>query len=116
MTKTRHPSAMEDQEFRADLVDIAVTKFRSGKIGRRNMLTLLGALGLVTLTVWELRVPGGAPRRGVFGIDTTRGDRLFISMLGTAFIMLAWLAMLGTPLWGALAVAAVYWLGVFRYV
>lgn len=71
---------------------------------------------LVSLTVWELKSPGGAPRRGVLGIDTTRGDRLFISMLGTAFIMLAWLAFLGSPLWGAVGVAVVYWIGVFRYV
>jgi len=74
------------------------------------------ALCLITLTVWELKVPGGAPRRGAFGIDTTRGDRLFISLLGSAFIMLAWLAFAGPPLWGALVVAALWWAGVFRYV
>ena len=42
--------------------------------------------------------PGGAPRRGILGLDTTRGDRLFISLLGTAFIFLAWLGFMGTPL------------------
>jgi len=71
---------------------------------------------LITLTVWELRVPGGAPRRGVLGIDTTRGDRLFISLLGTAFIMLAWLGLVGPMLWAAVAIAVVYWLLVFRFV
>jgi len=71
---------------------------------------------LVTMTVWELKSPGGAPRRGVFGIDTTRGDRLFISLLGTAFILLAWLAAVGSPLWGALGVAVVWWAFVFRFV
>ncbi len=65
---------------------------------------------------WEWRRPGGAPRRGVLGLDTTRGDRLFISLLGSAFIFLAWLGFLGTPLWGALAIALVYGFAVFRWV
>ena len=33
--------------------------------------------------------PGGAPRHGILGLDTTRGDRLFISLLGSAYIHLA---------------------------
>ncbi len=71
---------------------------------------------LVTMTIWELRSPGGAPRRGVFAIDTTRGDRLFISLIGSAFIFLAWLAIMGTPLWGPLVIAII-WAGfVFRFV
>ena len=40
----------------------------------------------------EWRRPGGAPRHGVLGLDTTRGDRLFIALLGSAFIFLGWLA------------------------
>ncbi len=71
---------------------------------------------LTTLTVWELRSPGGDPRRGVLGIDTTRGDRLFISLLGSAFIMLAWLGLVGPTLWWAVPIAAVYGFLVFRYV
>ena len=74
------------------------------------------ALCLITMTVWELRVPGGAPRRGVLGLDTTRGDRLFLSLLGSAFIFLAWLGMMGTPLWAPLGIAIVYALAVFRWV
>jgi predicted small integral membrane protein len=34
--------------------------------------------------VLEWRSPGGAPRRGILGLDTTRGDRLFITLLGSA--------------------------------
>ena len=74
------------------------------------------ALCLLTMTVWELISPGGAPRRGILTLATTRGDRLFISLLGTAYILLAWLALMGTPLWGGLGIAAVYWLIVFRFV
>lgn len=74
------------------------------------------AVCLITMTVLELRNPGGAPRRGVLGLDTTRGDRLFIWLLGSAFIFLAWLGLIGTPLWGPLAIALVYGFSVFRWV
>ena len=74
------------------------------------------ALCLGVMVFWEWRRPGGAPRRGVLGLDTTRGDRLFITLLGSAFIFLGWLGFLGTPLWGALAVSLVYGFAVFRWV
>ena len=71
---------------------------------------------LVTMTVWEIRVPGGAPRRGILGIETTRGDRLFISLLGSAFIHLAWLGLISAPLSGAVLVSLLYALCIFRWV
>ncbi|MBO6559707.1 MAG: DUF2160 domain-containing protein [Nisaea sp.] len=71
---------------------------------------------LATMTVLELRTPGGAPRDGVLGLTTTRGDRLFIWLLGSAFIFLAWLGLVGTVLWGPLGIAIVYGVLVFRYV
>ncbi len=71
---------------------------------------------LVGMGVWEHFAPGGAPRRGILGLDTTRGDRLFISLLGSAFIFLGWLGFFGTPLWGALIVAVVYGFVVFKWV
>lgn len=55
-------------------------------------------------------------RVGVLGIPTTRGDRVFISLLGSAFINIGWLALFGPPLWGALAVCVVYAVCVFRWV
>jgi predicted small integral membrane protein len=74
------------------------------------------ALCLVAMTLWELAVPGGAPRHGILGLDTTRGDRLFISLLGSAYIFLAWLGLVGPNLWGALVIALVYAAAVFRWV
>jgi predicted small integral membrane protein len=71
---------------------------------------------LAAMTIWELRSPGGAPRLGVLAIETTRGDRLFISLLGSAFIHLAWLGLAGSPLWGAFAVSLLFAAGVFRWV
>ena len=70
---------------------------------------------ILAMGVWEYFSPGGAPRRGIFQLETTRGDRLFMTHLGTAFIFLAWLALLGTPLWGALAIALVWAVVVFRW-
>lgn len=71
---------------------------------------------LIVMMIWEWRVPGGSPRRGMLGLDTTRGDRLFISLLSAAYLHLFWLAFFGTPLWIAsllsLGLAAL----VFRYV
>jgi predicted small integral membrane protein len=74
------------------------------------------ALCLVAMTAWELASPGGAPRRGILGLDTTRGDRLFIALLGAAYIFLLWLALVGPSLWGALALALVFAFCVFRWV
>jgi predicted small integral membrane protein len=73
-------------------------------------------LSIVTMGIWERFSPGGNPRHGVFGLDTTRGDRLFISWLGTGFINLGWLAFFGAPLWGGLALAIIWFIFVFRYV
>lgn len=71
---------------------------------------------LVLMTVLEIRRPGGAERRGVLGLTTTRGDRLFISLLAAGYVHLLWLAFFGAPLWGASAFALVLALLVFRYV
>jgi predicted small integral membrane protein len=69
---------------------------------------------LVLMTVLELRSPGGAPRRGILGLTTTRGDRLFISLLAAGYVHLLWLAFFGTPLWGASALALVLAVVIFR--
>ena len=74
------------------------------------------ALAIATMGVWERFSPGGGPRRGILGLDTTRGDRLFISLLGSAFIHLAWLGLMGTPLWGGLVISLLYIVAVFRWV
>jgi predicted small integral membrane protein len=74
------------------------------------------ALAIALMAVWEYASPGGNPRVGVLRFETTRGDRLFISLLGSAFIHLAWLGLVGPGLWWALALSAVYAIGVFRFV
>ena len=73
-------------------------------------------VALITMGVWERVSPGGNPRRGILGLDTTRGDRLFISIIGSAFIHLGWLGIMGTPLWGAVVISIVFALIVFIWV
>ncbi len=60
---------------------------------------------IAILVVIEMRFPGGDERDGIFGLTTTRGDRLFISLLGSAYIFLAWLGLVGAPLWWPLGIA-----------
>lgn len=74
------------------------------------------ALILVGMGFWEYVSPGGNPRIGILRFRTTRGDRLFVSLLGSAFINLAWLGLVGPSLWWSLALSAVYAIGVFRFV
>ena len=71
---------------------------------------------IALMAVWEYARPGGAPRVGLLRFETTRGDRLFVSLLGSAFIHLAWLGLVGPNLWWALALSVVYAIGVFRFV
>lgn len=70
---------------------------------------------LTLFTILAIRFPE-TPRVGVLRIETTRGDRLFITLLGSAFICLAWLAAFGAPLTFALILCLVYAAAVFRWV
>ena len=72
------------------------------------------ALILVGMTVWQLVSPS-VERRGVLPMATTRGDRLFIGLLGSAFIHLGWMAATGLPLWWALGVSVVFIIAMMRW-
>lgn len=65
---------------------------------------------IAVMAVLETRYPGGHERDGILGLTTTRGDRLFIGLLGSAYIFLAWLGLIGMPVWAPL-VLAVVWIG-----
>ena len=75
------------------------------------------ALALVTLGVLTKLAPSNEPRIGVLGVATQRGDRFFLSLLGAAFIHLAWigLAPKELTLWIATAASVVYAALVFRF-
>jgi len=72
-------------------------------------------VALIAMTIWTVKWPQ-APRVGILRIETTPGDRLFLSLLGSAFISLAWLAFFGSPIYGGLVVCFFYALAVFRWV
>ena len=67
---------------------------------------IFGAMAVLTLI--ELRRPGGDERRGILGLTTTRGDRLFITLLGTVYIFLAWLGLTDMQLWAPLALSLLW--------
>jgi len=69
-------------------------------------------VAMTLLAIWRPETE----RVGVLRIPTTRGDRLFISLLGSAFIHLAWLGLVGPELWPALGLSLFYAAAVFRFV
>jgi len=73
------------------------------------------ALLLIIFTALAIRYPE-TPRTGILRIQTTRGDRLFITLLGSAFINLAWLGVDLAPQPYALLVCLVFAAAVFRWV
>jgi predicted small integral membrane protein len=75
---------------------------------------VIGCL-LITFTILAINHPE-TPRIGILRIETTRGDRLFISLIGSAFICIAWMFFAGPPLWWALALCLIYAAAVFRWV
>ncbi|WP_340109706.1 DUF2160 domain-containing protein [Pikeienuella sp. HZG-20] len=73
------------------------------------------ALLLITFSILAVRFPE-TPRKGVLRIATTRGDRLFITLLGSAFINLAWLGLTPFPQAWALVLCLGFAAVVFRWV
>ncbi|MEW7008329.1 DUF2160 domain-containing protein [Lentilitoribacter sp. EG35] len=69
---------------------------------------------IALLTLIEIKYPGGAERLGVLKLVTTRGDRLFLGILGSVYIFLAWLGFFGQPLWVPLSLAILWFIFCFR--
>lgn len=65
---------------------------------------------LVGMTAWEIVSPT-IERKGFLPIETTRGDRLFIGLLVSAYIHLAFLIFTDLSLFIALTVSVI-WMGV----
>ena len=72
------------------------------------------ALSLVVLTLFAIYRPE-MPRRGILGFPTTRGDRFFVSLLGSAFICILWIRLGGGELWYALAICIPFAVAMFRF-
>lgn len=69
---------------------------------------------LVSMTVWQALAPS-PERRGFLPIATTPGDRLFIGLLVSAYIHLAWIGLTTASLWIALAISVVWMVIVMRW-
>jgi predicted small integral membrane protein len=65
---------------------------------------------LAVMTILELVSPC-VERKGFLPISTTRGDRLFVGLLTSAYIHLTWLAVTEVSLYIALAISVI-WLAI----
>ncbi|WP_022667330.1 DUF2160 domain-containing protein [Desulfospira joergensenii] len=69
---------------------------------------------LISMTIWQIVSPT-VERRGFLPLSTTRGDRLFIGLLGSAYIHLAWIGLTDITLWGGFAIALVWMVVIMRW-
>jgi predicted small integral membrane protein len=61
------------------------------------------ALVLAVYTVWGVVSPSD-PRRGLLPMPTTRGDRLFVGLLFSAYVNLVWAGVTEASQWLAVAI------------
>jgi predicted small integral membrane protein len=71
-------------------------------------------LALIALTLLAIYRPE-LPRKGLLGFPTTRGDRFFVTLLGSAFIFVFWMRLGGGELWYPLAISVAYGIAMFRF-
>jgi predicted small integral membrane protein len=69
---------------------------------------------LIAMTVWQSIAPS-PERRGFLPIPTTPGDRLFIGLLVSAYINLAWIGLVTASLWFALGISVIWMVVVMRW-
>lgn len=69
---------------------------------------------LTVMTIWQVKAPS-IERKGFLPIATTPGDRLFIGLLGSAYIHLAWIGLTTLTIWIALVIALVWLVIIMRW-
>ena len=70
---------------------------------------------IAVYTIWAILSPS-SPRRGVLPMETTRGDRLFVGLLGSAFLNLFWAAAAqSASQWGAVVLSLLFMLFIARW-
>lgn len=73
-----------------------------------SVFFILLFLSITGLTIWDIVSPG-CSKKGFLPIPTTRGDRLFIGIMGSIGLTLIWLAIVGNhALWLILVIVAIY--------
>jgi len=71
-------------------------------------------LALVILTLLAIFRPQ-PPRMGILGFPTQRGDRFFVSLIGSAFIFVLWMRFDGGALWYPLALSVLFGAAMFKF-
>ncbi|HEY4925979.1 MAG TPA: DUF2160 family membrane protein [Roseiarcus sp.] len=74
----------------------------------------LVGVALIVLTLLAIYRPE-TPRVGILRFPTTRGDRFFVTMIGSAFIFIFWMRFSGGPLWYPLAASVLYGVAMFIF-
>lgn len=69
---------------------------------------------LITMVVISIRSPSVA-RKGKLPMVTTRGDRLYIGLIGIAFINLIWLGLTDLTQFGAVALSIIWLITILRW-
>ncbi|KFE69176.1 DUF2160 domain-containing protein [Hyalangium minutum] len=69
---------------------------------------------IAAYTVWGVVSPS-VPRRGFLPMPTTRGDRLFLGLMGSAWINLAWLGLTEASQWVAVMLSVLFMLVIGRW-
>jgi predicted small integral membrane protein len=69
---------------------------------------------LIILTLLAVFRPE-TPRSGILRFPTTRGDRFFVTMIGSGFIFIFWMRLGGGTLWYPLAASVLYGIAMFVF-
>ena len=69
---------------------------------------------LVVLTLLAIFRPE-TPRVGILRFPTTRGDRFFVTMVGSAIIFIIWMRFGGGALWYPLGASVLYGIAMFTF-
>ena len=72
------------------------------------------AVTLAGMTIWQVVAPS-PERRGFLPLPTTPGDRLFIGLVVSGFLHLAWIGLTDANLWFATGIAVVWMFCVMRW-
>ncbi|HEU0199140.1 MAG TPA: DUF2160 domain-containing protein [Burkholderiaceae bacterium] len=72
------------------------------------------ALMLTAMTAWQVVAPS-PERRGFLPLPTTPGDRLFIGLLGSAYLHLAWIGLTEASIWIIFVLSLVWLVAVLRW-
>ena len=69
---------------------------------------------MIILTLLAIFRPE-TPRVGILRFPTTRGDRFFVTLLGSGFIFVFWMRLGGGSLWYPFALAVLYGIAMFCF-